>query len=308
MRRLDFDAAGAAGPRSPALDLAGMAVAALRDELDLTPKPGLVDRTTTGAHRDMDHALMTASALALEPGFAAIATAAAGEADAAALRAALGVAGREAEAAMMQATHGVNTHRGAIWALGLIVAAAAATPRRQWQAVPLLGWVAWMAAIDDPVAASMRRASHGTRVVARYRVAGARGEAIAGFPQIVEAGLPALHGARARARDADEDSARLDALAAIIAVLDDTCVLHRAGASGLAAVQRAAAAVAAHGGSARVAGRTALAELDAVFLAHNASPGGAADLLAATLLVDRLETAAGFRSDLQETNHANAIA
>ncbi|MGN8158228.1 triphosphoribosyl-dephospho-CoA synthase, partial [Salinisphaera sp. SWV1] len=132
MRRLDFDAAGAAGSRSSALDLAGMAVAALRDELDLTPKPGLVDRTTTGAHRDMDHALMTTSALALEPGFAAIATAAAGEADAAALRAALGVAGREAEAAMMQATNGVNTHRGAIWALGLIVASAAATPRRQW--------------------------------------------------------------------------------------------------------------------------------------------------------------------------------
>ncbi|MGN8160829.1 triphosphoribosyl-dephospho-CoA synthase, partial [Salinisphaera sp. SWV1] len=182
----------------------------------------------------------------------------------------------------------------------------AATPRRQWRAVPLLGWVARMAAIDDPAAASMRRASHGTRVVARYRVAGARGEAIAGFPQIVEAGLPALHGARALG--ADEGSARLDALAAIIAVLDDTCVLHRAGAAGLAAVRRAAAAVAARGGSASVAGRTALAELDAVFLAHNASPGGAADLLAATLLVDRLETAAGFRPDLQETNHANAIA
>lgn len=306
MRRLDFDAPGAAGPRSRAADLAGMAVAALRDELDLTPKPGLVDRATTGAHRDMDHALMTASALALAPGFAAIAQAAAGECEPIRLRAALGVAGREAEAAMMQATDGVNTHRGAIWALGLIVAAAAATPRPEWRAAPLLDWVARMAALEDPALVSMRAASHGAQAVARYRVAGARGEAMAGFPQIVEAGLPALK--TARAVGANESAARLDALAAIIAVLDDTCVLHRAGAAGLAAAQRAAAAVAVCGGVASASGRAALAELDAVFLAHNASPGGAADLLAATLLVDRLETAAGFCPDAQETDHANAIA
>ncbi|MGB7757404.1 MAG: triphosphoribosyl-dephospho-CoA synthase, partial [Salinisphaera sp.] len=68
------------------------------------------------------------------------------------------------------------------------------------------------------------------------------------------------------------------------------------------------AAVVARGGAASASGRAALAALDAVFMAHNASPGGAADLLAATLLVDRLETAAGGRPETQETDHANAIA
>lgn len=306
MRGLEFDAPGGAGPLSREAELADMAVAALRDELDLTPKPGLVDRASAGAHHDMDHALMTASALALTPGFAAIARVAAGHTDQAALRAALGVAGRDAEAAMLRATAGVNTHRGAIWALGLIIAAAAATPRWQWRAVPLLAWVARMAALDDPALAARPGVSHGARVVVRYRVAGARGEAMAGFPQIVDAGLPALQAARARG--ASEATARLDALAAIIAVLDDTCVLYRAGASALAAAQRAAGAVAGKGGAETVGGRAALAELDAVFIASNASPGGAADLLAATLLVDRLETAARSRPAAKETDHANAIA
>ncbi|MGB7757507.1 MAG: triphosphoribosyl-dephospho-CoA synthase, partial [Salinisphaera sp.] len=92
MRRLDFDAPGAAAVRSGSAELAAMAVSALRDELDLTPKPGLVDRATAGAHCDMNHALMTASALALEPGFVAIARAAAGERESTRLRGALGVA------------------------------------------------------------------------------------------------------------------------------------------------------------------------------------------------------------------------
>ena len=306
MRRLDFDATGAAGPSSPAVELAALAVSALRDEVDLTPKPGLVDRATRGAHRDMDHALMVASAQALEPGFTAIARAAESESDPVALRAALGAAGRDAEAAMMRVTRGVNTHRGAIWALGLIVGAAAALPRSQWRAAVLLRWVATMAAIDDPALAAPRRVSNGARVVARYRVAGARGEAMAGFPQIVEAGLPALQAARAMG--ASETAARLDALAALIAVLDDTCVLHRAGPDGLASVQAAAVTVAERGGAASPAGCEALAQLDRLFLELNASPGGAADLLAATLLVDRLETTAGPGPDVQETDHANAIA
>ncbi|WP_423821227.1 triphosphoribosyl-dephospho-CoA synthase [Salinisphaera sp. SPP-AMP-43] len=309
MRYFDDDTWGVAPAPAgePAIELAAMAVAALCDELDLTPKPGLVDRGSTGAHLDMDHALMTASALALEPGFALIAQVSREAADPVARRAAIGAAGREAEAAMMIATHGVNTHRGAIWALGLIVAAAAAGPRSHWQAPKLLARVAELAAIDDPALPPSPMASHGQRAVARYRVAGARGEAMAGFRQITTAGLPALRAGRATA--ATETAARLDALAAIIAVLDDTCVLHRAGAAGLVAVQDRAAAVAVAGGADTAAGRRALAALDAELIARNASPGGAADLLAATLFIDRLETAAERRrSVFQESDHANAIA
>ncbi|MGG5878939.1 triphosphoribosyl-dephospho-CoA synthase, partial [Klebsiella pneumoniae] len=91
-----------------------------------------------------------------------------------------------------------------------------------------------------------------------------------------------------RARGASEPQAQLDALMAIMTSLSDTCVLSRAGMAGLQAMQQGACEVLAGGGCASFAGRAALARLDAIMLALNASPGGAADLLAATLFLDRV--------------------
>lgn len=296
--------------------LATAATDALRAEVDLTPKPGLVDLRNAGAHSDMNHALMVASSQALTLGFHDCAVAATRERDPVRLRAELGLLGRESEARMMLATNGVNTHRGAIWALGLLVAAAAAEPGR-WCAAELLAWVARMAAIDDPAIAPFR-VSNGQRAVARFGVAGARAEAAAGFVQITDAALPVLRAARTAG--ACERVARLDALLALMAVLDDTCVLSRAGRSGLRLVQRNAEAILAAGGVGTRAGARGLLALDRSLVAAHASPGGSADLLAATLFIDALEIAArdqpttGVRRSTgqdclpQETVYANAIA
>jgi triphosphoribosyl-dephospho-CoA synthase len=102
----------------------------------------------------------------------------------------------------------------------------------------------------------------------------------------MQIGLPALRSARARG--AGEQCARLDALMAIMAHLDDTCLLHRGGWSAVAAAQRGARQVLAHGGAATAAGRRALLALDAELLRRQASPGGCADLLAACLFLDDL--------------------
>ncbi|CAM5477126.1 2-(5''-triphosphoribosyl)-3'-dephosphocoenzyme-A synthase [Stutzerimonas stutzeri] len=106
--------------------LADLAVQALVDEADLSPKPGLVDRRGNGAHDDLHLGLMHASANALWPTFKAMADAALviGEVGQP-LRETLGQLGRDGEAEMLRVTGGVNTHRGAIWALGLLSAAAA---------------------------------------------------------------------------------------------------------------------------------------------------------------------------------------
>lgn len=93
---------------------------------------------------------------------------------------------------------------------------------------------------------------------------------------------------RSRTEGASEEQARLDALMAIMTSLSDTCVLSRAGMAGLEAMRQGAGEVLAAGGCATVLGRAALARLDAQMLAQNASPGGAADLLAATLFLDRV--------------------
>lgn len=260
--------------------------AALIDEALLSPKPGLVDARGNGAHDDLTLDLMCRSAAALEPAFAAMAFAArAAGAPTQALRETLGRLGREAEAAMLAATGGVNTHRGAIWALGLLVGAAAIQTGNTSasRTASIAGAIARHADRHAP----QHTGHKGERACRDFGVGGARGQAQAGFPQVIGVGLPALR--RSRARGDGETSARLNALLAILSTLDDTCVLSRCGPATLRQLQRAAAAVLAAGGAATLPGRRALRELDAHALACRASPGGAADLLAATLFLDGLD-------------------
>ena len=262
--------------------LADLAVEALIDEAELSPKPGLVDRRSNGAHTDMTLALMHASALALWPCLRNMAEAAQaigtlGQP----LRATLGQLGREGEAAMLAATGGVNTHRGAIWALGLLVASKALDTQADTNT--LAARAGRIALFDDP--AMTTQDSHGLQVRRRYGTGGAREQAQQGFPAVIGHGLPQLQ--RSRAAGASEPHARLDALLAIMAVLNDTCVLWRSGPAGLAAVQHGARTVLSEGGSATLAGRRQLRRLDQHLLHLNASPGGAADLLAACLFLDK---------------------
>ncbi|BAN45914.1 triphosphoribosyl-dephospho-CoA synthase [Metapseudomonas resinovorans] len=263
--------------------LADLAVDALIDEADLSPKPALVDRRGSGAHSDLHLGLMHASALSLWPCFKQMAEAALEHGEIGQpLREALGRIGREGEAAMLVTTGGVNTHRGAIWALGLLVAAVALEPDNlDSQTIALRA--ARIALIDDRAAAIGD--SHGAQVSRRYGARGAREEAQLGFPAVLGHGLPQL--SRSRAAGAGEQNARLDALLAIMTTLADTCVLWRAGLEGLTAMQQGARAVLDAGGSASLAGRRQLRALDARLLQLNASPGGAADLLAACLFLDK---------------------
>lgn len=270
--------------------LADLAVDALIDEADLSPKPALVDRRGNGAHTDLHLGLMHASALALWPAFKEMAEAALAFGEVGLpLREALGRIGREGEQAMLATTGGVNTHRGAIWALGLLVAATALEPRSTGAGSVTLR-AARLALLEDRYAP--RPLSHGAQVALRYGVRGAREEAQQGFPAVLQRGLPQLK--RSRAQGHGEQNARLDALLAIMSRLADTCVLYRAGEQGLQAMQQGAQAVLDAGGSASLAGRRRLHELDLQLLTLNASPGGAADLLAASLLLDRIESADAF--------------
>ncbi|WP_233855540.1 triphosphoribosyl-dephospho-CoA synthase [Paraburkholderia sp. HD33-4] len=279
--------------------LARDAITALIDEAELTPKPALVDRRGSGAHRDLDLAIMRRSAHALEPTFAALARTARRRGEPSALlRAELAQIGRAGEQDMMHATGGSNAHRGAIWIIGLLVAGVAletssspatrahipGNTNHRPDTARVCTMAAQIACFPDRFAAPSD--SHGERARRRFQVGGARREAQDGFPHALDVGLPALHAARARGLD--ENASRVDALLAIMSTLDDTCLLHRAGLAGLHAGQRGARRVLDAGGSSTAAGRTALDALERELLALNASPGGAADLLAATLFLDML--------------------
>jgi triphosphoribosyl-dephospho-CoA synthase len=265
-----------------AAELAERAVRALILEALLTPKPALVDQRGPGAHRDLDLAKLLRSARALRGTFHRMALDAGSSVAGVPLRERLGALGRHGERAMLEATGGSNAHRGAIWVLGLLVAALAllgneAAPREAAAAA------ACLARLPDRHAP--RRPSNGAHVCREFGVAGARGEARAGFPHVIEVGLPALEAARRGG--VPETHARLDALLAIMSSLDDTCLLHRGGWAALHAARGGARRVLALGGSATAAGGAALLALDAELLSRNASPGGCADLLAACLFLDR---------------------
>lgn len=267
--------------RVAAADVADRAAEALVAEALLTPKPALVDLRGSGAHRDLDLTRLLRSAASLRIGFYRMAECAEGRAPTQSLREDLAFIGREAEEVMLAATDGSNAHRGAIWILGLLVAARmmggdGATPTE------VAGVAALIARLPDRFAPST--ASNGSRVCDTYGVPGARGEAQIGFPHVVEIGLPALW--RARQRGVPEPNAQLDALMAIMEHLPDTCLLHRGGLAALHAAQNGAGAVIEAGGTSTEAGRRALLALDEELLRRWASPGGCADLLAACLFLD----------------------
>ncbi len=284
-------------PRSAREDAAGIAAraaAALLTELETYPKPGLVSLVDSGSHDDMDAGTFRRSVAAIAPFFARLAQAGTADAPLATLRA----IGLEAEAAMLAATGGVNTHRGAIFALGLLCAAAGAS------ADDLSGYVrdTWGEALAGERPAS---GSHGAGAMYRFGVGGARGEAAAGFPAAVRVGLPALREGRrlavegpspARGRkwpdeDGRDEAARVQAFFALLAHVDDTNLLHRGGVEGLAFAHACARGFLDAGGVGAAGWRERAVAIHRAFVARRLSPGGSADLLAVTLFLDAAERA-----------------
>jgi triphosphoribosyl-dephospho-CoA synthase len=252
-------------------ELGAAATRALLRELETTPKPGLVDRDGNGAHRDLSYARLEASALALESVFVEIAASACDQRPSRELREHLADIGRRGEGTMLAASGGSNTHRGAIWALGLLVASAAASGERSAACIAeRAGELARMPDRFAPLAAS-----HGSVAARRFHVDGARGEAASGFPHVVHVALPALRAGQTLP----------DVFLRLVASVDDTCVLHRGGRQAQAIAQRGARKALRAGGSRTPAGRSSVRELERALLARNASPGGCADLLAAALLL-----------------------
>jgi triphosphoribosyl-dephospho-CoA synthase len=264
--------------------LADVAVTALREEALLTPKPALVDRRGSGAHADLTLDLMLASASALRTPFVAMARASHQQRPSQPLRERLAVLGRVSEQAMLTTTSGVNTHRGAIWTLGLLVAATAlsdpGTP-----AQTLAECAGEIARYPDRYAP--QEVSHGLLVQQRHGISGARAEAQQNFPHVIDDALPML--TVSRARGLTETHARLNTLIVLIARLSDTCILYRGGPVALQAAQSGARRILEKGGTSTAQGWKALCELDRTLLAYHVSPGGSADLLAATLYLASLE-------------------
>jgi triphosphoribosyl-dephospho-CoA synthase len=270
-------------PYDPMQRIAAQAEQCLRLEVETWPKPGLVSHVDSGSHDDMDVNTFRRSASALRPYFAKLAAAGAQGVSMAVLRR-IGV---RAECAMMAVTGGVNTHRGAIFGVGLLCAAAGAQAALQCQPHVDLGSLVTRHWGSDIGAGPRPVDSHGVVAAHRYGAGGARVEAALGFPSVYEIGVPALREA-ARVAPGDEEAMRVQACFALIAVVEDTNLLHRGGSEGLRFAQRTAQDFLKQGGIAHPQWRASARAAHSAFVARNLSPGGSADLLAMSLFVHNM--------------------
>ena len=299
--------------------VAECALEALLLEVAATPKPGLVDRRNNGAHRDMNFYTFIRSALSLRPHFALMAQAGQDLAQKPPqeLFNYVRILGLAAEKDMFAATNNINTHKGALFALGLLCASAGqaccrSADRSGWQPAALGQFVAQMSqglcqreladlntlaaqatnATQATGAVSLTNAepdikmrptaalTHGQRMYLQDGACGARGQAESGFAQVIKKYLPYLRDLKKQQLDQDEILVRT--LLLIGADLDDTNILNRVGATKAAWAKEACAALHEH------YTHEAACQLDDLFIKERISPGGSADLLSVTIFLDKL--------------------
>lgn len=272
--------------------IAHLATQALQAELDTTPKPGLVDKDNNGAHRDMDYALMQRSIDTLRPYFVKLALL--GCADALPTHASIRDIGIEAEKAMLSATNGVNTHKGALFSMGLAVVAAAHEERKiaaneeqilkernggEDVLVSLQTTIKALAACFPDT-----NGTHGSKAKLLSKgttaIKGALDNAREGYEMLFAEWLP-FYIERRKERDAHTLH---KTLLRIMCDLDDTNVIYRTDLATAEEVKQ----------EARVLldsfSKAALKDMDRHYTTRNISPGGAADMLSLTIFIGSIQT------------------
>ena len=281
-----------------AREIARVAIQSLLYEVCVTPKPGLVDRNNSGSHRDMDIFTFMASTAALGPYFEDCARAGMDTQDLPPYQTfgKLRFLGKGAEWDMLGATAGVNTHKGAIFTLGLLCGGAGRLPpdRRSPDqiAAQCAAMTQGLTCRDLGKVTAETAATAGQRLYARWGITGVRGQAEAGFPAVLETGLPTLE--RCLGQGMSFNDAGCVTLLALLTTIQDTNIMARSGPETLRELRRELTDLLA---CTPCPPWETLLELDRQFIERNLSPGGAADLLAATcflhLLSQRQEGANG---------------
>ena len=272
--------------------IAHLATQAMQAELDTTPKPGLVDKDNNGAHRDMDYALMQRSIDTLHPYFVKLALL--GCADALPTHASIRDIGIEAERAMLSATNGVNTHKGALFSMGLAVVAAAHEERKIAANEEQIlkernGGEDVLVSLQTTIkalAASFpdTNGTHGSKAKLLSKgttaIKGALDNAREGYEMLFAEWLP-FYIERRKERDAHTLH---KTLLRIMCDLDDTNVIYRTDLATAEEVKQEARALLDN------FSKTALKDMDRHYTTRNISPGGAADMLSLTIFIGSIQT------------------
>lgn len=253
--------------------IAHLATQALQAELDTTPKPGLVDKDNNGAHRDMDYALMQRSIDTLHPYFVKLALL--GCTDALPTHTSIRDIGIEAEKAMLSATNGVNTHKGALFSMGLAVVAAAHEKDTDSLQTTIKALAACFPDTNGTHGSKAKLLSKGTTAIK-----GALDNAREGYEMLFAEWLP-FYIERRKERDA---YTLHKTLLRIMCDLDDTNVIYRTDLATAEEVKQEARALL------DSFSKAALKDMDRHYTTRNISPGGAADMLSLTIFIGSIQT------------------
>ena len=276
--------------------IASLALQSLLAELTATPKPGLIDRNNSGAHRDMDFFTMQKSASVLIFQFLRLAEIGNRfHGNASDLFIEIRKKGKIAEEVMFDATNGVNTHKGALFSLGVICAAAGylcKNGRLKIMHTDICTFIQEMTAgICKNELVQMNhteRLTHGETVYLKYHVSGIRGEVENGFPSVLNFAYPSME-RLLKDRTFSVDTILAHSLLLLMENVIDTNILFRHQMDTVLYVQHAAQSVLQKGGCLSCEGLQAVYELDQDFIVKGISPGGCADLLAVCYFLYCLE-------------------
>lgn len=282
---------GRASLEKAARQVEAMAVKALLYEVTASPKPGLVDSVNTGAHKDMDIFTFIGSATALGPAFHACFHAGAAHCGTPSeVLPWIRVLGIGAESDMFEATGGVNTHKGALFSMGILCAAMGILYSNTSELKHPASVICAMASaivegiierdfsqlkVRDPI-------TYGERLYKAHGITGIRGEVAGGFQTVQEIAMPIL---RQQWADSDKNQVMTEVLLHLMAHSQDSNILGRHGVEMLVAVKKRAQAVIDAGGAIGPEGVDRMRQLDQWCIDNWVSPGGSADLLAVSLFL-----------------------
>lgn len=281
--------------------IGALAYRALLEEVYTTPKPGLVDLATTGAHTDMDVHTFERSAAALRPWFVRMALE--GETFQGIPRELfqkIRTYGMIAEQEMYRATGGVNTHKGLVFTLGIFCAAAGRLKQEgksmsvrelvymeQLMTSEILKEeILHLVSPSDTEEQNERFQTNGIRNLQAYGTAGIRGEALLGYPSVTEAALPVLQQGKREGRD--WNLVKLQVLMTLMSQVQDSNILSRTCPEVLKNVHKEAEMFLNAGGAYQKDAVQLLVQMDQSFIQRNISAGGCADILAAAIFLDLL--------------------
>jgi triphosphoribosyl-dephospho-CoA synthase len=281
-------------PARQVIDFIGnMATESLIAEVSTTPKPGLVDMISNGAHKDMNYNIFMDSAKAISPYFFKMAEQGYGwKASLPELFKVIRVIGMEAEKVMYQATGHVNTPKGLIFSAGILSTTAAYVYSKIGKFDTDMIFEICIQMTEAAIEKDFKNIdgkhpkTNGERLYIQYGNKGIRGEVQKGFPTVRNLSLPVL--TDLMELNCSRNLSQIQVLMILMAFTEDTNVLARHNKETLHYVQETAKNFLSHGGIFANDGMYELRNMDTLFIEKNISSGGCADLLAVTIMLYKL--------------------